>query len=110
MDERMRRSRKRVTAEKTGICAAGSKIGLSKGRKKRKRKYEVKKQADEAVGRYELVLEERGGNEERIYGSEIGLSLIYDGTMEAILKEQNPLWRMCRSWQRSTTRLTGRKN
>lgn len=142
MDERMRRSRKRVIAEKTGICTVKSKTGLSKRRKKKKKKYagrlpmgfkplfagslavfmtvycllalnyrntflpntiiggipasgltvdEVKKQADEAVGRYELVLEERDGKEERIYGSEIGLSLIYDGTMEAILKEQNPL-------------------
>ena len=142
MDERMRRSRKRVTAENTGICTVRAKSGLPKRRKKKKRRYsgrlpvgfkmifagsaaafisayclfglnyknkflpntmiggipasgltadEVKKRLDVAVGRYELVLEERGGSEERICGSEIGLSPIFDGTMEAILKEQKPL-------------------
>lgn len=142
MDERTRRSRKRITTENTGICTVSSKNGLPKRRKKKKRRYagklpagfkmifagsaavlmsvyclfglnykskflpntmiggipasgltadEVKKQLDGAVGRYELVLEERGGSEERICGSEIGLSPIYDGTMEAILKEQKPL-------------------
>ncbi len=142
MDERMRRSRKRVTAENAGICTVRTKTGLSKRRNKKKRKHagklpagfkivftgsmtalalayclfslsyrntflpntmiggitasgltadEVKKQVAGTISRYELVLEERGGKEERIFGSEIGLSPIYDGTMEAILEEQEPL-------------------
>ena len=45
----------------------------------------------EDVRQYQLVLEERGGREERISGQEMDLHPVFDGTMERILQEQNPL-------------------
>ncbi|MCD8365850.1 MAG: L,D-transpeptidase/peptidoglycan binding protein [Clostridiales bacterium] len=43
----------------------------------------------EEVGGYELTLEERGGSTEVISGAEIGLEVIFDGTLNEILEEQN---------------------
>lgn len=54
---------------------------------------EVKAEISDNVSRYELVLEERDGKEERIYGRDIELSAVFDTSLEAILKGQNPvLW------------------
>lgn len=54
---------------------------------------EVEQEIYRGIDGYELTLEERDGEEEVIRGGEIGLSLIYDGSLEEILKSQNPfLW------------------
>ena len=53
---------------------------------------EVKSEIAAGISRYELVLEERDGREERIAGRAIGLVPVYDGSLEAILKQQNPLF------------------
>jgi len=42
----------------------------------------------EEVGEYELVLTERGGSTETIRGTDIGLQVVFDGTLDMILKEQ----------------------
>lgn len=52
---------------------------------------EVKAEISDNVSGYELVLEERDGKEERIYGRDIELSAVFDTSLEAILKGQNPL-------------------
>ncbi len=40
------------------------------------------------VDEYELTLEERGGSAETIRGAEIGLQVVFDGTLNEILEEQ----------------------
>lgn len=49
----------------------------------------------EGVERYQLVIRERDGREEVIEGKDIGLQPLYDGSLERILRGQNPfLWGM----------------
>lgn len=52
---------------------------------------EVRSDIESGISGYELVLEERGEQEERIYGRDIGLSPVYDGSLEKILEQQNCL-------------------
>lgn len=52
---------------------------------------EVKTMIAQGVEGYVLVLEERGGRSESIVGEEIAMKTEFDGTMEQILKSQNPL-------------------
>lgn len=52
---------------------------------------EVQSEIREGIERYELVLEERDGSEERINGETIGLHPVFDGTLENILRKQNSL-------------------
>ncbi|MCD8150379.1 MAG: L,D-transpeptidase/peptidoglycan binding protein [Clostridiales bacterium] len=40
------------------------------------------------VNSYELKLTERGGDSEIIFGTDIGLQVVFDGTLDAILEEQ----------------------
>lgn len=52
---------------------------------------EVKKQITEGTSGYTLTLEERGGASESISGAAIDLHPEFDGTLERILENQNPL-------------------
>lgn len=62
-----------------GICVSGLTID------------EAREKINGSVNRYELVLEERDGKEERIYGKDIELCAAFDRSLEEILKKQNPL-------------------
>lgn len=52
---------------------------------------EVQSEIRKGIERYELILEERDGAEERINGETIGLHPVFDGTLENILRKQNSL-------------------
>lgn len=52
---------------------------------------EVKAKIDDGISRYVLVLEERGGVEEKICGRDIGLHLADDESLKQILEGQNLL-------------------
>ena len=52
---------------------------------------EVQSEIRKGIERYELVLEERDGAEERINGEAVGLHPVFDGTLENILRKQNSL-------------------
>lgn len=52
---------------------------------------DVKQQITEGTSGYSLTLEERGGASESISGAAIGLHPEFDGTLERILENQNPL-------------------
>ena len=52
---------------------------------------EVKRQITEGTSGYTLTLEERGGASESISGAAIDLHPEFDGTLERILENQNPL-------------------
>lgn len=52
---------------------------------------EVQSEIRKGIERYELILEERDGAEERINGEAIGLHPVFDGTLENILRKQNSL-------------------
>lgn len=57
---------------------------------------EVKEEIRKEIEGYQLTLEERNGQEEFIYGREIGLTPVYDDYLEKILQNQNPLmWGVC---------------
>lgn len=57
----------------------------------RKSVEEVKQMIDEGMKAYTLTLEERGGVEEQIVGEKFGLHSEYDGSLERLLGEQEPL-------------------
>ncbi|MCI8658955.1 MAG: L,D-transpeptidase family protein [Lachnospiraceae bacterium] len=52
---------------------------------------QVKQMIDDGMESYTLILEERGGKEEQIHGEDIGLHPEYDGSLEQLLEEQEPL-------------------
>lgn len=52
---------------------------------------EIKQMIASGIDGYSLVLETRGGGEERISGAEIGLHPEYDGSLETLLGAQEPL-------------------
>lgn len=52
---------------------------------------QVKQMIDDGMEAYTLVLEERGGKEEQIRGESIGLHSEYDGSLERLLRQQEPL-------------------
>lgn len=52
---------------------------------------EVREKIREEIGSYRLILEERNGQEESIFGREIGLQPVFDESLEQILQGQNPL-------------------
>ncbi len=52
---------------------------------------QVKQMIDDGMEAYTLILEERGGKEEQIYGDEIGIHPEYDGSLERLLEAQEPL-------------------
>lgn len=60
---------------------------------------EVKAEIDARVSHYELVLEQRGGIEERIAGKDIGLYPVYGSRLEEILAGQNTLLWGLRYWK-----------
>ena len=51
---------------------------------------EVKELISREARSYVLSIRERGGNEEQVKGSDIGLEPVFDGRLEAILSEQEP--------------------
>ncbi len=51
---------------------------------------EVKELISREARSYVLSIRERGGNEEQINGSDIGLEPVFDGKLEAVLSEQEP--------------------
>ena len=52
---------------------------------------EVKKQITDETSGYTMILQERGGENEAIRGSDIDLHPEFDGTLEKILENQSPL-------------------
>lgn len=52
---------------------------------------EVKEGIRQGIDSYQLTLVERGGQEEVVFGRDIDLQPIYDGSLERILQEQNSL-------------------
>lgn len=52
---------------------------------------QVKQMIDEGMDQYTLNLEERGGVTEQIGGEEIGLHSEYDGSLEQLLSDQEPM-------------------
>ncbi len=52
---------------------------------------QVKQMIDDGMKAYTLTLEERGGASEQIVGDEFGLHSEYDGSLERLLADQEPL-------------------
>lgn len=52
---------------------------------------QVKAEISSALDGYQLRLAERDGQEENIFGEEVGLHTVFNGQLEALLEEQNPL-------------------
>ena len=51
---------------------------------------EVKEMMASGVKDYSLVMRLRGGGQETIYGADIGLHTVFDGSLEEIIRQQNP--------------------
>lgn len=51
---------------------------------------QVKEMMASGVKDYSLVLKLRGGGQEAIYGADIGLHTVFDGSLEEIIRQQNP--------------------
>ncbi|MDF2886846.1 MAG: ErfK/YbiS/YcfS/YnhG family protein [Lacrimispora sp.] len=52
---------------------------------------EVKKMVAAGIDGYQLTIKERGDNTETIKGTDIGMESVFDGSVEKLLEEQNPL-------------------
>ncbi|MCC8152371.1 MAG: L,D-transpeptidase family protein, partial [Lachnospiraceae bacterium] len=63
---------------------------------------ELERMIVEEVNGYELVLEERGGSAETIRGADIGLQVVFDGTLDEILEEQKAFAWPAVFWKSST--------
>ena len=51
---------------------------------------EVKEMMASGVKDYSLVMRLRGGGQEIIYGADMGLHTVFDGSLEEIIRQQNP--------------------
>lgn len=51
---------------------------------------EVKRLIASGIDGYSLTLKERGGDEESILGTDIGLESVFDGSLEKLLEDQEP--------------------
>ena len=52
---------------------------------------EVKKMVAAGIDGYQITIKERGDNTETIKGTDIGMEAVFDGSVEKLLEEQNPL-------------------
>ena len=52
---------------------------------------EVKKMVAAGIDSYQITIKERGDNTETIKGTDIGMEAVFDGSVEKLLEEQNPL-------------------
>ena len=59
---------------------------------------QVKEEIMSGLDGYVLTIRERGGNEETISGEAIGLRAEFDGSLEALLEDQNPMDWWKRKW------------
>lgn len=59
---------------------------------------QVKEEIMSGLDGYVLTIRERGGNEETISGEAIGLHAEFDGSLEALLENQNPMDWWKRKW------------
>ena len=59
---------------------------------------QVKEEIMSGLDGYVLTIRERGGNEETISGEAIGLHAEFDGSLEALLEDQNPMDWWKRKW------------
>ena len=59
---------------------------------------QVKEEIMSGLDGYVLTIRERGGNEETISGEAIGLHAEFDGSLEALLEDQNPMDWWKREW------------
>lgn len=52
---------------------------------------EVKKMVAAGIDSYQITIKERGGDTETIKGTDIGMEAVFDGSVEKLLGEQNPI-------------------